>query len=174
MSLFRPPLRPPGAAAEKDFTRLCVRCGQCVEVCPHQCLELMGGFGRERRTPRVTPRRAPCQLCMKCPPVCPSGALDPSITDMHRAGMGRAYILRDRCHNYTDGTICMTCYDRCPLRGTAVVLSGGITPAVTTACVGCGVCEYVCPVKAVEVLPASASGVPPTAAPTLKAPGGGA
>ena len=41
-------------------------------------------------------------------------------------------------------------------------------------CVGCGVCEYVCPVKAVEVLPASAPGVPPTAAPTLKAPGGGA
>ena len=38
-----------------------------------------------------------------------------------------------------------------PLRGKAVVLSGGITPAVTTACVGCGVCEYVCPVKAVEV-----------------------
>ena len=111
---------------------------------------------------------------MKCPPVCPSGALDPLITDMHRAGMGRAYILRDRCHNYTDGTICMTCYDRCPLRGKAVVLSGGITPAVTTACVGCGVCEYVCPVKAVEVLPASAPGVPPTVAPTLKAPGGGA
>ena len=110
MSLFRPPLRPPGAAAEKDFTRLCVRCGQCVEVCPHQCLELMGGFGRERRTPRVTPRRAPCRLCMKCPPVCPSGALDPSITDMHRAGMGRAYILRDRCHNYTDGTICCLLY----------------------------------------------------------------
>ena len=68
----------------------------------------------------------------------------------------------------------MTCYDRCPLRRQGKGLSGGITPAVTTACVGCGVCEYVCPVKAVEVLPASAPGVPSTAAPTLKAPGGGA
>ena len=112
MSLFQPPLRPPGAASEEDFTRLCVRCGRCVEVCPHQSLELMGGFGRQRRTPRVNPRREPCRLCMKCPPVCPSGALDPSVTDMRRAGMGRAYILKDRCHNYTDGTICMTCYDR--------------------------------------------------------------
>lgn len=87
--------------------------------------------------------------------------------------MGRAYILQERCHNYTDGTICMTCYDRCPLRGSAVVLSNGIVPAITTACVGCGVCEYVCPVKAVEVLAASARGTPSQAAPTLADPGGG-
>ena len=174
MSIFRPPLRPPGAAAEQDFLKLCVRCGQCVEACPHQSLALAGGFGRGRRAPRVSPRDMPCYLCMRCPAACPSGALDPTVEDMRRAGMGRAYILKDRCHNYTDGTICMTCYDRCPLRGAAVVLSNGIVPAITTACVGCGICEYVCPVKAVEVLAASAKGAPLTAAPTLTAPGGGA
>lgn len=173
MSLFRPPLRPPGAAAEEDFLKLCVRCGQCVEACPHQSLTLTGGFGRGRRTPRVSPSEMPCYLCMKCPPACPAGALDPTVKEMRRAGMGRAYILQERCHNYTDGTICMTCYDRCPLRGSAVVLSNGIVPAITTACVGCGVCEYVCPVKAVEVLAASARGTPSQAAPTLADPGGG-
>lgn len=172
MRLFPPPLRPPGAAAEESFLRLCVRCGRCVTVCPHQSLELLGGFGRARRTPRVLPRKTPCYLCMKCPPICPSGALDPSVTDMRRAGMGRAYIRKDRCHNYTDGTICMTCYDRCPLRGSAVVLLNGLVPAVTTACVGCGVCDYVCPVHAVEVRPASSALTPPEAAPTVEAPGG--
>lgn len=173
MSLLLPPLRPPGAAAEEDFLRQCVRCGQCVTVCPHKSLELMGGIGSSRRTPRVVPRETPCYLCMKCPPVCPSGALNAAVTDMAHAGMGRAYILRDRCHNYTNGVMCMTCYDRCPLRGSAVVLSGGVTPAITRACVGCGICEYVCPVQAVEVWPASSRRRPLTAVPTLDAPGGG-
>ncbi len=173
MSVFLPPLRPPGAAAEGDFLRLCVRCGQCVTACPHKSLKLMNGIGRSRRTPRVLPRETPCYLCMKCPPVCPSGALNPAITDMTRAGMGRAYILKDHCHNYTNGVMCMTCYDRCPLRGSAVVLSGGLTPAITKSCVGCGICEYVCPVQAVEVWSSSSRGKPLSAVPTLDVPKGG-
>ena len=108
---------------------------------------------------------------MKCPPVCPTGALDPSVTQMARAGMGQAYILKDRCHNYTDGTICMTCYDRCPLRGSAVILSNGLVPAMTSACVGCGVCDYVCPVQAVEIVPASFGRIPPSSVRPLEIPG---
>ena len=172
MNLFAPPLRPPGAADEEYFLRKCVRCGKCVTACPYESIELAGGFGRTRRTPQVRPRRKACYLCMKCPPVCPTGALDNSVVEMHRAGMGQAYILKTRCHNYTDGTICMTCYDRCPLRGSAVVLSGGLVPVMTTACVGCGICDYVCPVQAVEIVPASSRLKPPLAAPTEKAPGG--
>ena len=174
MSLFAPPLRPPGAVDEESFLRKCVRCGKCATACPYASIELAGGFGRARRTPQVRPRRKPCYLCMKCPPVCPTGALDNAVTEMHRAGMGQAYILKNHCHNYTDGTICMTCYDRCPLRGTAVVLSGGLVPAMTTACVGCGICDYVCPVQAVEIVSAGSRLKPPLAAPTQKAPGGGA
>ena len=173
MNVFLPPLRPPGAAAEEAFLRLCVRCGQCVTACPHKSIELMGGMGRSRRTPRVVAGKTPCYLCMKCPPVCPSGALDAGVTDMARANLGRAYILKDRCHNYAGGVMCMTCYDRCPLRGSAVVLSGGLIPAMTTACVGCGICEYVCPVRAVEIWPASVGGCPENAAPTLDAPRSG-
>ena len=44
-------------------------------------------------------------------------------------------------------------------------------------CVGCGVCEYVCPVEAIAIVPASSSWVPLNAAPVLEAPkngGGGA
>ena len=43
---------------------------------------------------------------------------------------------------------------------------------MTTACVGCGICDYVCPVQAVEIVPTSSRFVPPMAAPTEKAPGG--
>lgn len=165
VTLGAPCLRPPGAVAEERFLRLCVRCGKCALACPYGSIELAGGFGRARRTPRVTPRRMPCYLCMKCPPACPSGALDPGVTTMPRAGMGMAWILKDRCHNFTDGTICMTCHDRCPLRGTAIVLANGLVPAVTTACVGCGVCDYVCPVRAVEIVPRGVAHVPSSGIP---------
>ena len=74
--------------------------------------------------------------------------------------MGQAYILKDKCHNHTDGIMCMTCYDRCPLRGEAMILSGGFIPAPTTACVGCGVCQYVCPIDAVVVVPSSVKVMP--------------
>ena len=81
--------------------------------------------------------------------------------------MGQAYILKDKCHNHTDGIMCMTCYDRCPLRGEAMILSGGFIPAPTTACVGCGVCQYVCPIDAVVVVPSSVKEMPAEALPPL-------
>lgn len=168
MNIFLPPLRPPGAAAEEDFLRLCVHCGKCVEICPHQSLKLRGGFGRARRTPFVEAEAMPCYLCMKCPPVCPTGALDPQATQMEDAGMGLAYILKKFCHNYIDSTMCMTCYDRCPMRGKAIVLVNGLVPAITEDCVGCGVCAYICPQKAIEIVPASSSHIPANSAAMAK------
>lgn len=162
-------LRPPGACAEREFVSRCVQCGQCAEVCPHGSVRMRGGWGRARHTPEVRPEKTPCYLCMKCPPVCPTGALNPDVRAMLDAGMGTAVILQDKCHNYTGGVMCWTCYDRCPLRGVAIVLHGGLTPAVTEACVGCGICEYVCPVKAVQTLPTGV-GAPRGAVPTLPTP----
>ena len=39
---------------------------------------------------------------------------------------------------YKRQTMCMTCYDRCPLRGEGMVLDMGYVPAVGESCVGCG------------------------------------
>lgn len=153
INIFMPPVRPPGARSEKEFTSLCIRCGKCLEACPHNSLKLSGGFGKGCLTPYVDLENNPCQLCMKCPPVCPTGALDPALKDLREVRMGQAYILKDKCHNFTDGIMCMTCYDRCPLRGEGVILDYGITPAMTSACIGCGICVYVCPQDAVVVVP---------------------
>ena len=34
-------LRPPGALDEKDFLSSCIKCGQCVQVCPVQAIKVV-------------------------------------------------------------------------------------------------------------------------------------
>lgn len=158
-------MRPPGALPEKEFLRLCIHCGKCVEICPHNILKLALTFGRSHQTPYFRAENSPCLLCMKCPPVCPTGALSSECADMHDVKIGMAYILKSGCHNYNNGIMCWTCYDRCPLRGEAIILKDGFVPHITDKCTGCGVCAHVCPQKSVLVVPASSSYTPPDAAP---------
>jgi len=33
-------LRPPGAVEEKEFLGLCIKCGQCLQVCPYHSIKL--------------------------------------------------------------------------------------------------------------------------------------
>lgn len=165
MNIFLPPLRPPGALPEDRFRLACVRCGKCIEICPHDCLKLDLSFGASRLLPLVEPAVSPCQLCMKCVAACPTGALDRNCASMEDVKMGRAHILSSRCLNFTGGTMCWTCYDRCPLRGKAIILKDGLTPTITSQCAGCGVCEHVCPQKAVIVIAASTDYKPLDAAP---------
>ena len=36
------PIRPPGAIDEKDFLDTCVKCGNCVDVCPQNSIKFSG------------------------------------------------------------------------------------------------------------------------------------
>lgn len=165
MNMFLPPLRPPGALDEAQFRRLCIRCGRCLEVCPHHSLKISGGFGRGRLLPFVDPAASPCQLCMKCVAACPVGALDKNCDHLEKVKMGQAHIITTKCLNYTGGTMCWTCYDRCPLRGRAIILKDGLIPAMTDLCAGCGVCGHVCPHQAIAIVAKASSYKPLDAAP---------
>ena len=162
-------LRPPGALAEADFLAACVRCGLCVQGCPYHTLSLAGG----RRegvvgTPAFTPRAVACEMCetIPCVKACPTGALDPSLTDIAKARMGVAVLVdHESCLNW-QGLRCEVCYRVCPLIDSAITLEEShnqrtgkharFLPIVHhDACTGCGKCEKSCVLEeaAIKVLP---------------------
>ncbi|MDD3343127.1 MAG: 4Fe-4S dicluster domain-containing protein [Sulfurospirillaceae bacterium] len=72
-------LRPPGAVEEDRFLALCIKCGQCLQVCPYHSIHLsdfIQGYGMG--TPYINARERACYLCgaVPCVLACPTGALD--------------------------------------------------------------------------------------------------
>lgn len=162
-------LRPPGALAEDKFMELCIRCSRCIEVCPHDTIkraEFITNF--QIGTPYIDPEEVGCYLCMRCPPVCPTGALNNSLTDPKKIAMGVAQLDENICLNFkyaedeingtTDGNalICNTCYNVCPFPDEAIKLKEFILPVILDECIGCGICVERCPTlpkKAMSIIP---------------------
>lgn len=75
----KPRLRPPGALDEKDFLASCIKCGQCVQVCPVQAIklaDLIDGIGVG--TPYIDARAQACDFscdAVQCILACPTGSL---------------------------------------------------------------------------------------------------
>ncbi|WP_068637094.1 4Fe-4S dicluster domain-containing protein [Thauera butanivorans] len=72
-------LRPPGALDEKEFLQSCIKCGQCVQVCPVNAIrlaDLTDGFGVG--TPYIDAREQACDFscdAVQCILACPTGSL---------------------------------------------------------------------------------------------------
>lgn len=158
-------VRPPGALAEGDFLGACIRCGLCVRDCPPQILSL----ARPEQpvatgTPFFTARTGPCEMCehIPCVKACPTGALDPSLTDITKSKMGLAVLVdEETCLNFL-GLRCDVCYRVCPLIDKAITLepehnlrTGKHTRFIPTvhsdACTGCGICEKSCVLEAAAI-----------------------
>ncbi len=162
-------LRPPGALAEAAFDSACIRCGQCVQACPYQTLKLATLLSpRAAGTPYFVARDIPCEMCedIPCVVACPSGALDPNLTDIDQARMGLAVLLdHENCLNW-QGLRCDVCYRVCPQIDKAITLDlqhnertgkhAMFLPTVHSQdCTGCGKCEQACVLEqaAIKVLP---------------------
>ena len=68
-------IRPPGARTERDFLELCLRCGECMKICPTNALHPALGEGGVEAvfTPLLVASLGYCQYsCTLCGQVCPT------------------------------------------------------------------------------------------------------
>jgi ferredoxin len=166
-------IRPPGSVAEDEFLRRCIKCDQCIRVCPTNVLQpAMFEAGLEGLwTPIMISKMGWCELnCTLCSQVCPTGAIrEISIAEKLGVGpfekqgpikTGTAFYNRGRCLPWAMDTECVVCEEVCPTspkaiftRNVEVVDRWGATlelkrPFIDPEkCIGCGICEHECPVK---------------------------
>ncbi len=163
---FGPVLRPPGALPEAGFRDACSRCGDCVRVCPAECIKIDPAGLRGNGVPFIDVDMAACVLCdgLLCMHSCPTGALVP--TPLADIDMGTAQWHADTCVRTYDGQPCTTCVDVCPVGEVAIQLLGNRISVKPDGCTGCGLCQNRCPTlpKSITVTPRPAA-TPPAARP---------
>jgi len=155
-------IRPPGAQDEEAFLARCLRCSQCMKVCPTSGLQpTLFEAGLEGLwTPRLVPRLGQCDYgCNACGQVCPSGAIPPlDLEQKRQAVIGMAVVDRNRCLPWAYGVPCIVCEEMCPVPQKAIRLEEATVlnaqgEEVTVQrpyvlldlCIGCGICEFQCP-----------------------------
>ncbi|MFH2001501.1 MAG: 4Fe-4S binding protein [Planctomycetota bacterium] len=158
-------IRPPGACAEEEFLARCIKCGQCMKVCPNNALHpAVAQAGVEGFwTPVLISRIGYCEpTCTLCSQVCPTGAIRKFTAEdkkANRVRLGTAFFDRGRCLPWAMAKDCMVCEEFCPTSPKAIwfekrkvqgpdgTMSEINHPHVNPSlCTGCGVCENVCPV----------------------------
>lgn len=123
-------IRPPGALAERDFLDRCLKCGECIKVCPTNVLQpAIAEAGVEGFwTPILDMDRGYCELnCSLCGQVCPSGAIERlssnckiGTEDKRAVKMGTAFVDRSRCIPWSYGRECLVCQEVCPVSPKAI------------------------------------------------------
>jgi polyferredoxin len=122
-------IRPPGAVEERDFLERCIRCAECMKVCPNNALHpAFFEAGLEGLwTPILIPRIGYCEFsCVLCGQVCPTGAIQ-KIDEKQKMGIdqkpisiGTAMYDQGRCLPWAMATPCIVCEEFCPTSPKAI------------------------------------------------------
>jgi polyferredoxin/ferredoxin-like protein FixX len=128
-------IRPPGALTENEFLKRCIKCGQCMRICPTNVLQPGGIEGGLENlwTPVLNNRigSSGCQLnCVACGQVCPTSAIRPitlaeklgedDFTEVGPIKLGTAFFDRNRCLPWAMDKPCIVCEENCPLSPKAI------------------------------------------------------
>jgi len=148
------PVSPPGSISIRHFTDRCTACHLCVTNCPTKVLQpsfLEYGFTGMMQ-PHMNYAVEYCNFeCTKCSEVCPTGAILPlTVEDKKLTQMGKVQFIKEKCIVYTDNTACGSCSEHCPTQAVKMVPYKNnltIPETVNDICIGCGACEFACPVK---------------------------
>lgn len=98
--------------------------------------------------------------CTRCSDVCPSGAIKP-LDEVEKSSIqiGHAVVSADHCISALSEAECGNCARHCPAQAIEMVSSDpddDLSPSVPAvneeACIGCGACEYLCPVRPLSAI----------------------
>ena len=177
-------IRPPGSVAEPGFLARCIKCDQCIRVCPTNVLQpaLLEGGIEGIWTPVMNMKTGYCELnCALCGQVCPTGAIQKislpqklglgEFTEAGPVKTGTAFYDRGRCLPWAMDTPCVVCEEVCPTSPKAIysreveitnrwgqkikLQQPYVDPKL---CIGCGICEHECPVKDLRAIRVTAVG----------------
>jgi polyferredoxin/formate hydrogenlyase subunit 6/NADH:ubiquinone oxidoreductase subunit I len=126
-------IRPPGSVEEQEFLARCIKCAQCIRVCPTNVLQpaLFESGAEGLWTPILNFRMGACQhQCTACGHVCPTGAIQ-RITVEEKLGLGAfeavgpirlgtAHFDLGRCLPWSKNISCVVCEEVCPVSPKAI------------------------------------------------------
>ena len=156
----KPPRRgimptPPGSLSVRNMAQRCTGCQLCVSACPNGVLrpsvDLM-----HLMQPTMSFEHGYCRPeCTRCSEVCPTGAIRPiDKEEKTTIQTGHAIVAPWLCLPSSEGVECGNCARHCPAGAITMVpsdpdddLSPSVPSVDTEACIGCGACEYLCPVR---------------------------
>ena len=161
-------IRPPGSS-EVSLYNQCVRCGECIKVCPTGVIQPSPtGSQAKLWTPVLKTRLSYCDYsCNSCGIICPTGAItNLTLEEKRKAVIGVARIDQTKCITWAEDRDCIVCEEMCPVPEKAIRLGGGgqgrgsgggrHPQVIEELCIGCGICEHQCPVvgeSAIRVFP---------------------
>ncbi len=154
---------PPGAISRKHLAANCTACQLCISACPAGILKPSlspSGFMQ----PEMKFAEGYCQTtCTVCSDLCPANAITPiDLAAKSMTKIGTAIVTPSICLSATGAQSCGNCAANCPTDAITMVQhkNGNLRPAVDAdACIGCGKCEYICPVGSLESITSNVAAI---------------
>ncbi|MDR1895610.1 MAG: 4Fe-4S binding protein [Prevotellaceae bacterium] len=153
------PVSPPGSQSIKHLLSKCTACHLCIAQCPTQVLKpaFMEYGLAGMMMPVMNYVTDFCNFeCTVCSEICPNDALvNLTVEEKKRQQIGKVYFVKDLCVVYTDETNCGACSEHCPTKAVDMApYKGSLTIPVINRdiCIGCGGCEYICPVRPLRAI----------------------
>ena len=146
----KPRLVPPGAGSLKAFYDSCTACQLCITHCESHVLRPSTDLDHFLQ-PQMGYENGFCRPeCTACSEVCPAGAIRPVDKDAKTLiRIGTAKVNPFICLSASGEERCGACARHCPTGAISMVeVDGTLRPVVAEEqCIGCGKCEYLCPVR---------------------------
>lgn len=147
------PATPPGSLSWDHFSDHCIACQLCVSVChTHVLRPAFSEYGLKGfLQPVMDFAKGRCDYeCNICTDVCPTDAITRlTLKRKKRTQIGVVQFIKEKCIVYTKNRDCAACAEVCPTHAVFTVTEKNIRhPKLKPeVCIGCGACEFVCPVR---------------------------